>query len=249
MSPPINLDGDTVDAITMDGDSVGEVTVDGSTVFNDSLVPDAADLHSNHDVNALSASDGDSITTLPDQTGNGFDLSAESTNSSTYDADLINGNPGLDMPSGSQLYETATDLAQPVTIFFVGAVNSTGGSRDQVIAGGAGDALGTGQLTEKVGDFKLLAGNFPSATTSDTNLHIFSMLFNGSNSVLRIDGTEFSPLDAGTNNIFQLGLNGEASESRSPGIKAGQMLTYPQDKSGIFGTVESYLSDKWAISV
>jgi len=40
MSPPINLDGDTVDAITMDGDSVGEVTVDGSTVF--SAISDAA---------------------------------------------------------------------------------------------------------------------------------------------------------------------------------------------------------------
>jgi hypothetical protein len=26
MSPPINLDGDTVDAITMDGDSVSEVS-------------------------------------------------------------------------------------------------------------------------------------------------------------------------------------------------------------------------------
>lgn len=34
MTPPINLDGDTVDAITMDGDSVSEVTVDGSAVFN-----------------------------------------------------------------------------------------------------------------------------------------------------------------------------------------------------------------------
>jgi len=38
MSPPINLDGDTVDAITMDGDSVSEVTVDGDTVF--SAIPD-----------------------------------------------------------------------------------------------------------------------------------------------------------------------------------------------------------------
>jgi len=39
MSPPINLDGDTVDAITMDGDSVSEVTVDGSAVF--SAIPDS----------------------------------------------------------------------------------------------------------------------------------------------------------------------------------------------------------------
>jgi len=34
MSPPINLDGDTVDAITMDGDSVSEVTVDRDVVFD-----------------------------------------------------------------------------------------------------------------------------------------------------------------------------------------------------------------------
>jgi len=40
MSPPINLDGNSVDAITMDGDSVSEVTVDGSTVFGNAI-PDA----------------------------------------------------------------------------------------------------------------------------------------------------------------------------------------------------------------
>jgi hypothetical protein len=33
MTPPINIDGSTVNAITIDGDSVSEVTVDGSTVF------------------------------------------------------------------------------------------------------------------------------------------------------------------------------------------------------------------------
>jgi len=33
MSPPINIDGSTVDAITIDGSSVNEVTVDGSAVF------------------------------------------------------------------------------------------------------------------------------------------------------------------------------------------------------------------------
>jgi len=39
MSPPINIDGSTVDAITIDGDSVSEVTVDGSAVFN--AIPDS----------------------------------------------------------------------------------------------------------------------------------------------------------------------------------------------------------------
>jgi len=38
MTPPINIGGDTVDAITIDGTSVSEVTVDGSTVF--SAIPD-----------------------------------------------------------------------------------------------------------------------------------------------------------------------------------------------------------------
>jgi len=39
MTPPVNIDGSTVDAITIDGDSVSEVTVDGSTVF--SAIPDS----------------------------------------------------------------------------------------------------------------------------------------------------------------------------------------------------------------
>jgi len=40
MSPPINIDGSTVDAITIDGSSVNEVTVDGEAVF--SAIPDAS---------------------------------------------------------------------------------------------------------------------------------------------------------------------------------------------------------------
>jgi len=38
MTPPINIDGSTVGAITIDGTDVSEVTVDGSTVF--SAIPD-----------------------------------------------------------------------------------------------------------------------------------------------------------------------------------------------------------------
>jgi len=56
MSPPINLDGDTVDAITIDGDSVKEVTVDGSTVF--SALPDSGVVDSFEDTN-LSEYGGD----------------------------------------------------------------------------------------------------------------------------------------------------------------------------------------------
>jgi len=40
MNPPINIGGDTVEAITIDGTSVSEVTVDGSTVFGG--IPDSA---------------------------------------------------------------------------------------------------------------------------------------------------------------------------------------------------------------
>jgi len=39
MTPPINIDGSTVGAITIDGTDVSEVTVDGSTVF--SAIPDS----------------------------------------------------------------------------------------------------------------------------------------------------------------------------------------------------------------
>lgn len=93
MSPPINLDGDTVDAITMDGDSVSEVTVDGDTVFG--AIPDSGiaryefeqdvtDSWNNNDgtdnssagytptaaVGSFAKSfDGDDYVTIPDLTG------------------------------------------------------------------------------------------------------------------------------------------------------------------------------------
>lgn len=41
MTPPINIDGSTVDAITIDGTEVTEVTADGEVVFG-SAIPDSA---------------------------------------------------------------------------------------------------------------------------------------------------------------------------------------------------------------
>jgi len=45
MTPPINLDGDTVDSITIDGTDVSEVTVDGTQVV--SAIPDSVIHHYN----------------------------------------------------------------------------------------------------------------------------------------------------------------------------------------------------------
>jgi len=66
MTPPINIDGDTVEAITMDGTSVSEVTVDGDTVFG--AIPDSGIIDSFEDQNLTeySGSTGDFSTVTED---------------------------------------------------------------------------------------------------------------------------------------------------------------------------------------
>jgi len=84
MSPPINLDGDTVDAITMDGDSVGEVTVDGSTVF--STIPD--DLLNQWVVENFASP-------WPDEIGNA-DMSVSGLSTATIDGETLVSGDGTD---------------------------------------------------------------------------------------------------------------------------------------------------------
>lgn len=247
MSPPITYDGDEVSGITYDGDEISEVTYDGDVVFSATAIPDSGDLHARYDATEISASNGDTVTTWGDLTGNGHDLTA--TGGPTYQTSVINGNP-IVRYDGVDDYHAVTfsALTQPVSIFLVfnyAAPND--GSNHRIY-----DADNTNTFTFQDvsgSEWRLDSGSTISGSTPDSQNHIASALHDGVSSELYIDGAQNASGDAGADNLNGFRVGGSRFENEYANVDVGEILIYPQYKAGIRAEVESYLSDKWGVAV
>lgn len=181
MSPPINLDGSTVDAITMDGDSVSEVTVDGSAVF--SAIPDSGISRWTYDDADLTNGVPDDVWGSNDATNNGattgvtgqFNEAFEFDNDDTVTADVV----GFAAPDSFSL---------PIWI----NTGSTSNFEDVFNAQGAGGAASdefaiqqtdsnTTRLLSYVGG-SLDVNIESSATIDDNSWHLLTPVWDGPNS-------------------------------------------------------------------
>lgn len=240
MSPPINIDGSSVSDITIDGTSVSEVTVGGDTVFGNAA-PDSKDLHSHFDFR-----DASGTSSLTDQTGNGYDLSGSYTGPNAS----INGvQAGEFDGTDDYLDGTWTSVSPPFTSFIVARLDDAGSDTEKAIFDG--DGFNDHILASSTSDtWRLFGGSvLDSNTGTDSNPHIFSVLFDGASSVLRVDGNQIASGDAGTPTFDGLTLGSKGGPDTFSNEAIGEMLNYPQDKSAIFSDVESYLSDNWNITI
>jgi len=247
MSPPINIDGSEIQRATIDGEDVSEITIDGQQAADLSPIPDSEDLHARYDATELALTDGDSVSTWADETGNGYDLTAGTAPS--YQASEINSNPAVafDKANSEFLDVDFSALSQPNTIFAVIRTDSVGeNERIWDSSTGVNDHsfYGSGSPT----DYAINAGVNLRDGAINTNNHIFTALYNGSSSVLRIDGSDAVSGDAGTTALDGYRLASLAN-GRYGSITVGEILIYPADKSSIQGDVESYLSDKWGVAI
>jgi len=240
MSPPINLDGDTVDAITIDGSSVNEVTVDGEAVF--SAIPDSA-VHQ-YDASTLSLSDGDSVSSWTDSIGT---ADASAVGGPTFQDNSLNGLPVVDF-DGDDSFDASFSLSQPYSMTVVVELDiadgsylwssDTGGSHPHLqnldsstIRWDAGS-----QLDFNVNDY---TGNYI----------IFTSIYNGSNSVLRRNGSSVGTGNAGTDGISSNFHIGERRGSKMNG-RIAELVVYNDDISGQVATNEEQrLSDKWGVTI
>ena len=223
-------------------------TGDGRVFFEGDAIPDIPDeqdLHARYDATELPLSDGNSVTTWTDETGNGFDLTAGAA--PTYVASGINGNPSVRFDGVDDFLDVAfSTITQPFTVFIVfdAAADST---LSRILFRESGDTFAlSSDASNNIGLFagdSITGGSVGSPT-------IVSGLPNGTSSVLRQDGTQVASGDARTN-----GLNGLTVGSDSGGSgnfldgDIGEILIYPQDKSAIFADVENYFSIKWNITI
>ena len=218
---------------------------DGTVLYSASSggVPDATDLQTRYD---LSVEDGSMP--ISDQTGNGYDLG---NGSYTGVGTTINGlqageYDGVD----DSTWVTFSEVSQPTTIAMVVQLDATtSGSNLEWFDGDSGATHLIRSRTFN-GEFNIYGGNTLNAGVSeDTNPHIFVCLFNGTSSVIRIDGTEAATGDAGSLGLDGVTLGSRGDQSLYAPIRIGEVLVYPQDKSSIFGDIESYLSDKWGVTL
>jgi len=98
-------------------------------------------------------------------------------------------------------------------------------------------------------DYQMFAGSVLNGETPDTSPHIWSSLFNGANSVNRLDGSQIASGDAGTDSLDGFTLGSIYDGTQNAPVDVGEILIYPQDKSGIQSDVEQYLSDEWGITI
>jgi hypothetical protein len=203
-------------------------------------------LHARFDATEISASDGDLVSTWADETGNGYDLTAGTA--PTYRDNIIGSNPVVRFDGSSEFVDVAfSALAQPNTIFVVAQFRSNAGGSNQPIL----DAKDNDRQTigENNDSWQLFAGSSLTRGTADTVEHIWGGLFNGASSTLRVDGSQIASGDVGGGSLDGLTVGTNQPQEDFSAVDVGEILVYPQDKSGIESDVEQYLSDKWGITL
>jgi len=246
MIPPTSIDGTDITGATIDGTDVQEITVDGDVVFSASTVPDSEDLH----LRVSAIDDGRStgnITTIPDLTGNGFDLSgsAEIVNSGAFNKRSYRFNGSSDI-----METTFSDLQQPNHIFLAYKIRNNNTSANRVIFD---SATGGGTNTRHVyyignqfsgNPLTIFAGQNVFGPTVDTNSRIAETLFDGSSSTLYYDNVLETTGNAGSHALggFAIGANGNNTQYSE--LDLVELLLYPQDKSAIRQQVYQYLDNK-----
>lgn len=207
---------------------------------HDSLspVPGGEDLHARYDWSQASGT-----SSVADQTGNGYDLSGSYTGpTATINGMQAGTFDGID----DYLSATFSELPQPNMIFAVAAAQADDTS--SLIDGTTSN--GRNQIVLDVGDWGIFAGNTPvSGSDADQNPHVLSALFDGSSSYMRVDGTQDLSGDPGSDGLNGISVGEYPIGDDHGAWNVGEILVYPQDKSGIQTDVEQYLADKWGIAV
>lgn len=219
-----------------------------------SAIPDSGNLHARFDF-----SQEDGSMPIEDQSGNGRDLS---NGSYSGVSESINGNQAGDFNGSSDhVYSDAlsSNVSQPYTIFVVYQRDGTGSGREYAHAehpssasGGENEGTFSAQMgLDWNGEFRIFSGSQLGGPTSDTNPHIGGGIFDSTDSAVRLDGAERATGDAGSRNLvgYALGGNRDVSDHLFGGA-IGEVLAYDVGASSLdIAVIESYLSDKWGVSL
>lgn len=201
----------------------------------------------------------DSLLTLPitsdslpvgawlDKSGNNRHLlQATASKRLTYSATGLNGRPCLRSDGvDDRLVSSGWSLSQPNTVFLVGRYDVLTANQS-IIDGTASPGRHLAFITGSPPHYAFVAGSsMVSTTDADANPHIHTVVVNGATSLYRVDGTQITTGNPGTDSFTGITLAGSYFGSSytvtvSEIIAYNRVLTDPQIKQ-----VESALKRKW----
>jgi len=214
------------------------------TVTVGSAIPDSQDLYARWDVTEEGFNDGDAISTLSDQTGNGRPLSAigSPTAKSNGFADMV---ARLDGSDDGFEWSLSSSLPQPYSLFFALKQNASSSFSELWRTRPTNNYLAdTGE------SWALYLGGSSAASTSvsqDENPHIFENFAKSTDEVF-IDGSQALSADVGgvsLQDTFYIGT--DPSNSRHLALEFVEVLLYTGDKTPIRSDVFSYLNSRYGV--
>jgi len=235
MTPPINIDGSTVNAITIDGTSVKEVTVDGSTVFGS--IPDS--VVQQLDAQELSGfSDGDTISTWTATVG----VDGSASGNPTYRDSAINSNAAVEF-DGDDFFEVLLGTqTQPFTIIAVSNLD------DQTAKRGLSESINTTssfEFNDNGPDYRIFSGSVVSGNDNTTQL--LTGVYDATNSEIYQGDTQTGSGDAGTNDLDDVNVGTVGSAGWLGDI--GFWELHDGRPSNGLATRQQQVADAWDITL
>jgi Tfp pilus assembly protein PilE len=227
-----------------------EIETDDSAVFTEVAVErafTANGLHAHWDMSDLAYSNGETVSSVSDQSGNGYDLSNSGSGPVMVESGL-NGNDLVEFQGNSRLDSPEwSPVSEPYTIFFVtSSYDSPSDGVTMDSAGGSGRAF----IARDNPEWRIWnGGGFNTAFTGDEQEHIITAVYSDSNGKFRYDGSEETG-NSGSNDITSIRLGQDNTGARALEGRVGEVIMYNRSLSSSEITeVESYLSGKWGITL
>ena len=209
--------------------------VDGEEIV---VIPDSA--VAQYDAQAISASDGDAITTWEDQIGS----NDADGGSPIYRENGIGGFPSLEFDGSNDRFGTNLSLSQPYT--YIAVVDLFDASETKrILDRDSGDSV----LFFTTDGWILFAGDSITGSSDDSK-QLLVGVFDGGDSLLREDGTETASGDVGSGSPTDIEIGAAATGANYWDGYIGEIMIYNDVlTSAEIGSEEERLSDKWGITI
>jgi len=228
----------------------GEISLQGYQYGR--AVPDsvADNAYGWYDASKITANDQDSISTWPDKSDLGNDLSG----SAIYHSEQINGEPAVYF-DGSHLLSTSDSTGYPLTWFVVHKTDGTTSENEQGIIGNGGGVANIDNLQHRTSDDTWVAtfsGSSASGGNPDQNWHVSTFKNDGSGGFVRVDSTQIFTHSAGTNDSpesITIGDKKDSSDRPFLGYVAEAIFVNEDVSAEDISDTEQLLADTYGISL
>jgi len=186
-----------------------------------------------------------------DQSGNGLDVVSDTGKMPKLMLNVINGHAVLRFDAADDWMASAvfaSALSQPNTVFIVLKHNSGSVAGAENYIGSKASAVNANNFAITNGtpdSWNIYAGTtLDSGVAIDTNVNIFTLLFNGASSTIRQNGVEIAAGNANTKTMGSLSLGYGGAEGVNSDI--AEVIVYNSNLSDVNrAKVEGYLTTKF----